>query len=108
MTSEKTIALTIRTFVSKIMPLLFNMLSAAAAVKSLQSCLTRCDPIDGSLPGSSVHGIPQARVLEWGAIDQPRQHIKKQRQYFADKGSPSQSYSFSSSHVDVLCTIHVL
>jgi len=32
--------------------------------KSLQSCLTLCDPKDGSLPGSSVHGIFQARVLE--------------------------------------------
>ena len=36
--------------------------------KSLQSCLTLCDPMDCSLPGSSVHGIFQARVLEWGAI----------------------------------------
>ena len=42
--------------------------AAAAAVKSLQSCLTLCNPIDGSPPGSSVHGIFQARVLEWGAI----------------------------------------
>ena len=33
-----------------------------------QSCLTLCDPIDCSLPGSSVHGIPQARILEWVAI----------------------------------------
>ena len=32
-----------------------------------QSCLTLCDPVDCSLPGSSVHGICQARVLEWGA-----------------------------------------
>ena len=32
-----------------------------------QSCLTLCDPMDYSLPGSSVHGIFQARVLEWGA-----------------------------------------
>ena len=39
-----------------------------AAAKSLQSCLTLCDPIDCSLPVSSVHGICQARVLEWGAI----------------------------------------
>ena len=42
--------------------------AAAAAAKLLQSCPTLCDPIDGSLPGSSVHGIFQARVLEWGAI----------------------------------------
>ena len=42
--------------------------SAAAAAKSLQSCLTLCDPIDGSPPGSPIPGILQARVLEWGAI----------------------------------------
>ena len=42
--------------------------AAAAAAKSLQSCLTLCDPIDGSLPGSSVPGILQARTLEWVAI----------------------------------------
>ena len=41
---------------------------AAAAAKSLQSCPTLCDPMDCSLPGSSVHGILQARVLEWVAI----------------------------------------
>ena len=41
---------------------------AAAAAKSLQSCPTLCDPMDCSLPGLSVHGILQARVLEWGAI----------------------------------------
>ena len=33
-----------------------------------QSCLTLSDPMDHSLPGSSIHGIFQARVLEWGAI----------------------------------------
>ena len=33
-----------------------------------QSCPTLCDPVDGNLPGSSVHGIFQTRVLEWGAI----------------------------------------
>ena len=42
--------------------------AAAAAAKSLQSCPILCSPTDGSLPGSSVHGIFQARVLEWGAI----------------------------------------
>ena len=39
-----------------------------AAAKSLQSCPTLCDPIDGSPPGSSVPGILQARTLEWVAI----------------------------------------
>ena len=41
---------------------------AAAAAKSLQSRLTLCDPMDCSLPGSSIHGIFQAGVLEWAAI----------------------------------------
>ena len=40
----------------------------AAAAKSLQSCLTLCDPIDCSLPGSPIPGILQARTLEWVAI----------------------------------------
>ena len=39
--------------------------AAAAAAKSLQSCPTLCDPLDGSPPGSSAHGILQARILEW-------------------------------------------
>ena len=42
--------------------------AAAAAAKSLQSCPTLCDPVDGSLPGSPVPGILQARILEWVAI----------------------------------------
>ena len=41
---------------------------AAIAAKSLQSCLTLCDPIDGSPPGSPITGILQARTLEWVAI----------------------------------------
>ena len=45
-----------------------TILSAAAAAKSLQLCPTLCDPIDSSPPGSSVHAIFQARVLEWAAI----------------------------------------
>ena len=46
-----------------------NLVSAAAAAaKSLQSCPTLCDPIDGSPPGSPVPGILQARTLEWLAI----------------------------------------
>ena len=72
MTNGKTIALSRQTFVGKVMSLLFNMLSAAAsaaaAAKSLQSCPTLCDPIDGSPPGSRVPGILQARTLEGVAI----------------------------------------
>ena len=42
--------------------------AAAAAAKLLQSCLTLCDPTDGSPPGSPIPGILQARTLEWVAI----------------------------------------
>ena len=45
-----------------------NETAAAAAAKPCQSCLTLCDPIDGSPPGSPIPGILQARTLEWVAI----------------------------------------
>ena len=45
-----------------------NEVAATAAAKSLQSCLTLCDPIDGRPPGSPVPGILQVRTLEWVAI----------------------------------------
>ena len=45
-----------------------KMDAAAAAAKSLQSCPTLCDPIDGSPPASPIPGILQARILEWVAI----------------------------------------
>ena len=44
------------------------MCPAGAAALIAQSCPTLCDPMDCSQPGSSVHGLSQARVLEWGAI----------------------------------------
>ena len=68
MTTGKTIALNRWTLVGKVMSLLFNMLSAAAAAKSLQSYPTLCDPIDGSPLGSPIPGILHARILEWVAI----------------------------------------
>ena len=46
----------------------FQVAAAAVAAKSLQSCPTLCDPIDGSPPGSPVPGILQARTLEWVAF----------------------------------------
>ena len=49
-------------------PLPSLLQSNAAASKSLQSCPTQCDPIDGSPPGSPVPGILQERTLEWVAI----------------------------------------
>ena len=47
---------------------LYPGINAAASAKLLQSCLTLCDPLDSSPPGSSVPGIHQARTLEWVAI----------------------------------------
>ena len=44
-----------------------NLKNAAATAKSLQSCPTLCDPIDGISPGSPVPGILQARTMEWVA-----------------------------------------
>ena len=49
-----------------------------------QLCLTLCDPMDYSLPGFSIHGIFQARVLEWVAISFPMSH----------QGSPKKSHEF--------------
>ena len=46
----------------------FPICNIAAAAKSLQSCPTLCDPIDGSPPGSPIPGILQARILEWVAV----------------------------------------
>ena len=51
--------------------------AAAAAAKSLQSCLTLCDPIDGSPPGPSVPGILQARILEWVPFPSPTHEREK-------------------------------
>ena len=50
---------------------------AAAAAKSLQSCPTLCDSIDGSPPGSSILGILQARILEWIAFTTPMHESEK-------------------------------
>ena len=58
-----------------------------------QSCPTLSNPMDGSLPGSSVHGIFQARVLEWGAIvgshqkkDIPHPKVKEKPQQDSRRG----------------------
>ena len=67
MTTGKTMALTRQTFVGKATSLLFNTLTRFVILVA-QSCPTLCDPVDCSLPGSSVHEIFQARILEWVAI----------------------------------------
>ena len=51
--------------------------AVAAAAKSLQSCLTLCDPIDGRPPGSPIPGILQGRTLEWVAISSPMHESEK-------------------------------
>ena len=87
----------------------------AAAAKSLQSCPTLCDPIDGSPPGFLIPGIFQARTLEWVAISFSNAWKWKVKvkslscvrllatswtaAYFANKGSSSQGYGFSCGHV---------
>ena len=53
---------------ASVLPVNMTNAAAAAAAKSLQSCPTLCDSIDGSPPGSPVPGILQARTLEWIAI----------------------------------------
>ena len=55
-------------FVVGLLGVLRMLIYTAAAAKSLQSCPTLCDAIDGSPPGSPIPGILQARTLEWGAI----------------------------------------
>ena len=50
------------------LPIQFELSGEIKYAKSLQSCPTLCDPIDGSPPGSPVPGILQARTLEWVAI----------------------------------------
>ena len=53
-------------------------MTAAAAAKSLQSCPTLCDPVDGSPPGSAVPGILQAKTLEW-VCSMAKQNKTKQK-----------------------------
>ena len=68
----------------------------------VQSCLTLCNPTDCGLPGSSIHGIFQARVLEWVAISFSRMTNLDSMSKSWDithKGPSSQSYCFSSNHV---------
>ena len=54
-----------------------SAVAAAAAAKSLQSCMTLCDPIDGSSPGFPVPGILQARTLDWVPFPSPMREREK-------------------------------
>ena len=71
MQNGKTLAFMLKFIFKKI-----NEIDSAAA-KSLQSCPTLCDPIDGSLPGSPVPGILQARTREWVAFPSPVHESEK-------------------------------
>jgi len=63
----------------------FGLYHACVRAKSLQSCLTLCNTMDCSLPGSSVHGTLQARIMEWVAVpfsrgpSQPRDQTRISR-----------------------------
>ena len=63
-----------KSLLSEVMNVLWHVshVYTCTGAKSLQSCPTLCNPIDCSLPGSSVHGTFQARVLEWVVIPSPR------------------------------------
>ena len=62
----------------------------ATAAKSLQSCPTLCDPIDGSPPGSPIPGILQARTLEWGAQLNNRSTLREKKTEVVFKDTPLQ------------------
>ena len=70
---------------------LFICAAAATAAKSLQSCPTLCDPMDCSLPGPSVHGICQARVLEWVAIAFSDSYVTKSINNVIKMNTPAES-----------------
>ena len=118
MTTGKTIALTLWTFVGKVMSLLFNMLSMF--VIAFSSKEQACFNFMAAVTICSDFGAEENKVchcflcfpiyLPWSdgtrchdpwkkSYDQPRQHIKKQRHYYANKGLSSQGCGFSSGHV---------
>ena len=76
---------------------------AAAAAKSLQSCPTLCDPIDGSPPGSAVPGILQARTLEWVAISSSLQFRGLSRVFSSTTFQKHQFFKAQPS----LCNSHI-
>ena len=68
---QRTLAFLPRKFHGQRSPVGYS-LCACVHANSLQSCPTLCNPMDGSSPGSSVHGILQARILEWTAMPSSR------------------------------------
>ena len=70
---------------------------ATTAAKSLQSCPTLCDPIDGSPPGSPVPGILQARTLEWVAISFSRELAVCHKEYWEVGGEEEEKSTVSNT-----------
>ena len=103
MTTGKTINLTICNFVSKVMFLLFNTLSRLViAFLPRSKCLliSWLQSLSVVISRWWVQPWNQKALVPWKkSYDQPRQHIKKQRHYFVNKGLSSQGYGFSSSHI---------
>ena len=71
----------------------------AATAKSLQSCLTLCNPIDGSSPGSPVPGILQARTLEWVAISFSMHESEKRKSSRSVVSNPQRSHGLQPSRL---------
>ena len=67
-----------------------------------QSCPTLSDPIDVSPPGSSIHGIFQARVLEWGAIAFSALYVSPHVIYFKILSPKKLKSSFSKSKIEIV------
>ena len=70
-------------------------------VKSLQLCLALCNPMQCSLPGSSVHGISQARILEWVAISSSRGSSPPKDQTHVSCSSPTLAVGFFTTIAQV-------
>ena len=80
-----------------------------AAAKSLESCLTLCDPIDGSPPGSSIPGILQARMLEWVAIAFSNACMQSRFRLVRPCATPwtaARHWRFSWTHVSCFLSYH--
>ena len=67
-----------------------------------QSCPTICDPVDCSLPGSSIHGIFQARVLEWGAIAFSVLHVRDEQSREHSKGPGTKNPKYEDKTDDAV------
>ena len=101
-----------------------KVLHVSMRAKSLQSCLTPCDPMYHSPPGSSVHGILQARILEWVAVSssrgssRPRDWTRVSRiagrfftnvkKLFTRKNSSFNSYNILSTELEMITLFHGL